>query len=255
MSTFHAPQYTKVVNPKTGIQESCYTFRIDYNTDDYLSFIAENKTDMSVQSLQKCIENNANWWNTFLQSFLSASSKFFSKQHTHHTINKVAKHSVNDTINEIYPINVILSPKCIKICGGVFNIEWGYNLEPMIDIPDVVECSMQLLQLQPTVQLSNSPPVSNGEHGIQELNIDDLSVENSNTDTLLNIDNPAKIYEKQRVKESRLKAKLALYKAQRQMVDYYKKYGDDSSETDTDYETSDDDDDDSVNDLEEEIQI
>ena len=249
MSTFHTPQYTKVVNAKTGIHESCYTFRIEYNTDDYLSFIAENKTDISSQSLQKCISDNTKWWNTFIQSFLLASSKFFSKHYTIDAINKVVKHILDDTINEIYPMNVILSPKCIKICGGVFAVEWGYNLEPMIDIPDVVECSTPL---STAVQLSNCPPVSKEEHDIQELNIDELSVENSNTDTLLKISNSTKIYEKQRVKEARLKAKLALYKAQRQMVEYYEKYGDDSSESDTDYETSDDD---LVNDLEEEIQI
>jgi hypothetical protein len=242
MTTFHAPQYTKVINPKTGVQEPCYTFRIEYNNGDYLSFIAENKTDIAVHLLQKCIENNANWWNTFLQSFLSASSKFFSKPYTVESINKIAKHTLDCTTDAMYPINVILVPKSIKICGGVFTVEWGYNLEPMIDIPEPDD--------KTTIELSNCPPVSKEEHGIQELNMDELSVESSNTDTLLKIDNPAKIYEKQRLKEARLKAKLAHYKAQRQMVEYYDKYGIDSSETSTDYETSDDD-----SNSEEEIQV
>lgn len=248
MTTFHAPQYTKVLNPKTNIQEPCYTFRIDYNNGDYLSFIAENKTDIAVQSLQKCIENNANWWNTFLQSFLSSSSKFFSKPYTVESINKIAKHTLDCSTDDIYPINVILVPKSIKICGGVFTVEWGYNLEPMIDIPDVVEHLIP--GPKPIIELSNCPPVSKEEHGIEELNMDELSVEPSNTDTLFKIDNPAKIYEKQRLKEARLKAKLAHYKAQRQMVEYYDKYGIDSSETSTDYETSDDD-----SNSEEEIQV
>ena len=242
MTTFHAPQYTKVINPKTGVQEPYYTFRIEYNNGDYLSFIAENKTDIAVQSLQKCIENNANWWNTFLQSFLSSSSKFFSKPYTVESINKIAKHTLDCTTDAIYPINVILVPKSIKICGGVFTVEWGYNLEPMIDIPEPDD--------KTTIELSNCPPVSKEEHGIQELNMDELSVETSNTDTLLKIDNPTKIYERQRLKEARLKAKLAHYKAQRQMVEYYDKYGIDSSETSTDYETSDDD-----SNSEEEIQV
>ena len=242
MTTFHAPQYTKVINPKTGVQEPCYTFRIEYNNGDYLSFIAENKTEVAVQTLQKCIENNANWWNTFLQSFLSASSKFFSKPYTVESINKIAKHTLDCTTDNTYPINVILVPKSIKICGGVFTVEWGYNLEPMIDIPE--------LGPKTTIELSNCPPVSKEEHGIEELNMDELSVETSNTDTLLKIDNPTKIYERQRLKEARLKAKLAHYKAQRQMVEYYDKYGIDSSETSTDYETSDDD-----SNSEEEIQV
>lgn len=248
MTTFHAPQYTKVLNPKTNIQEPCYTFRIDYNNGEYLSFIAENKSDMSVQLLQNYIQNNTTWWNTFLQSFLLASSKFFSKQYTVESINKIAKHILNGSTYAIYPINVILIPKCIKICGGVFTVEWEYNLEPMIDIPDVVDHSIP--DPKTTIELSNCPPVSKEDHGIQELNMDELSVETSNTDTLLKIDNPAKIYERQRLKEARLKAKLAHYKVQRQMADYYDKYGADSSETSTDYETSDND-----SNSEEEIQI
>jgi hypothetical protein len=53
------------------------------------------------------------------------------------------------------------------------------------------------------------------------------------------LDSPGKFYEKQRVKECRLKAQLAVYKAQRTLAKYYEKYGDDISDSDTDFETSD----------------
>ena len=75
------------------------------------------------------------------------------------------------------------------------------------------------------------------------MNIDELPIESNNTGTPLGttieIDNPAKFYEKQKVKEARLRAKLAMYKANRQMAQYYEKYGDSISESDTDFETSD----------------
>jgi hypothetical protein len=48
------------------------------------------------------------------------------------------------------------------------------------------------------------------------------------------MDSPAKFYDKQRVKEARLKAKLAVYKANRQVARYYDKYGvNDISDSDT----------------------
>ena len=219
MPTFKAPQYTKNVNPKTGVNEPCYTFNID--NCEYLSFVADNKSDISLQSLQKCILDNIEWWNTFINNFLESSVKFFSKPYTVETINKITKHtlgSTNDTLNETYPVNVILIPKNIQIYGGVFTINWGYNIEQMI-IPDL--------------DTDLSLPVLNME-GIEELNIDELQVGNS-TEDVLEIDSPSKFYDKQRVKETRLKAKLALYKAQRQIAQYCEKYGDDISDSDTDY--------------------
>ena len=221
MPTFKAPQYTKIVNPKTGVNEPCYTFMVDFNTDEYLSFIVDNKSDISLQSVQKCILDNIEWWNTFINKFLESSVKFFSKPYTVEIINKITKHTLsilNKPTNETYPSNVILVPKNIQISGGIFTINWGYDMEPMI-IPD----------LDNEVTL----PVLNIE-GMEELNIDELPVGNS-TEGVLEIDSPTKFYDKQRVKEARLKAKLAVYKAQRQMAQYCEKYGNDISDSDTDY--------------------
>jgi hypothetical protein len=113
-------------------------------------------------------------------------------------------------------------------------VNWVYSAEPvMINIPDLEEPEVNNNEL-------TSLPVSNktGE-GIEELNMDELSVGDGSTDDALELDSPAKFYEKQRVKEARLKAKLAIYKAQRQMAQYYEKYGDDISDSDTDLESSD----------------
>jgi hypothetical protein len=244
---FHAPQYTKVLNPKTGVQDPCYTFQINYdlNNSDYLSFVAENQADVSVQSLHKCVLDNIPWWNTFIQSFLQSTTKFFSKPYTVEAINKITKHTLNGTTSNKYPITVILVPKNIQICGGVFTVNWGYNFESMIDIPDVENVTQISL---PEVNIS-SPVLKNKViNDIQELNIDEIPIESNNTGTQLEIDSPAKFYEKQRVKEARLRAKLALYKAERQTAQYYEKYGGNISESDTDFETSDED---SENDSEE----
>ena len=239
LTQFSAPQYTKVLNPKTGVQDPCYTFQINYDLNsDYLSFVAENQASISLHTLQKCVLDNIPWWNNFIQSFLQSSTKYFSKPYTVETINKITKHTLNGTTDNKYPINVILVPKNIQICGGVFTVNWGYNLEPMIDIPDVEDVIISLPELIVSPVLKNK--VIND---IQELNIDELPIESNNTGTPLGttfeIDNPAKFYEKQKVKEARLRAKLAMYKANRQMAQYYEKYGDSISESDTDFETSD----------------
>ena len=145
LTQFSAPQYTKVLNPKTGVQDPCYTFQINYDLNsDYLSFVAENQASISLHTLQKCVLDNIPWWNNFIQSFLQSSTKYFSKPYTVETINKITKHTLNGTTDNKYPINVILVPKNIQICGGVFTVNWGYNLEPMIDIPDVEDVIISL---------------------------------------------------------------------------------------------------------------
>jgi hypothetical protein len=243
MPTFRAPQYTKVTNPKTGTQEPCYTFHIEFTHDDSISFVAETPSDITLQSLQNCVLDNLSWWNTFIKQFLESSAKFFSKPYTIETINKITKHtltsstsSTNTSTNISYPLNVLVKPNNIQICGGVFIVNWGYVVEAMvIDIPDLEEPEHNTIEL-------TSLPVSNENRvidEIEELNMDNLSVGGDSTDDALELDSPIKFYEKQKVKEARLKAKLAVYKAQRQMAQYYEKYGNDISDSDT----SDDEDD------------
>jgi hypothetical protein len=244
MAVFKAPQYTKLTNPKTGKQEPCYTFSIDWNTCDAcdtLSFVAETQTDISLQSLQKCILDNIPWWNNFIQQFLQTSSKYFSKSYTVEQINKITQHTLDTNDSNIFPINVILVPKSIKISAGIFTVNWVCNMEPMIDFPDVEDVETVEDITNKIVEVNTLPVSKDILEGLEELNIDEIPVGTNSTDTALELDSPAKFYEKRRVKEARLKAKLAVYKAQRQMAQYYDKYGDDISDSDTDFETSEDD--------------
>jgi hypothetical protein len=231
MPTFKAPQYTKTINPKTGNQEPCYSFAIDYEpSEDGLQFVADSISDITLQNLQKCILENVEWWNTFVQKFLQASSKFFSKQYTVEQINKITQHTLSVTTPFENTVNVSLLPKSILISGGVFTVNWAYTTKQVvIDIPDL-ENDNQPIELL---------PVSNeNKESLEELDINELPV--GTTDDTLELQSPAQFYDKQRVKEYRLKAKLAVYKAHRQMAQYYEKYGNDISDSDTDLETSDD---------------
>lgn len=247
MPIFKTPQYTKVVNPKTGIQEPCYTFNIEFNNTDYLSFIAEKSKDISLQSLQKCILDNVSWWNVFIGQFLEASRKYFSKPYTVEQINKITQHTLDGNTESSFPVNIVLVPMNIKINGGIFMVNWGYTIEKMIDFPDVEDIKSN------NIEMSVLPVLKDTKTDVlEELNIDEIPVGNNSTDMTLELDSPAKFYEKQRVKEARLKAKLAIYKAQRTMTQYYEKYGNDISDSDTDLETSDEE---SEDDLKEEVQL
>jgi len=237
MPAFKAPQYTKVTNPKTGAQEPCYIFNVDYTPEDQgMSFIADAPSDITLQALQKTVVENVAWWNTFIGQFLLASAKLFAKPYTVENINKICKHTLTGTTADKFPANVTFLPKSIQISGGIFTVNWNYTTEPMIiDIPD--------LEAPAGIELNSLPDSEKNRvlEGVEEVNLDDLPVDKNATEATLEIDSPAKFYDKQRVKEARLKAKLAVYKAQRTMAEYYQKYGDDISDSDTEseYTTSD----------------
>ena len=246
MPNFKAPQYTKVVNPKTGNQEPCYTFNIEFNIGDYLSFVAEKESDISLSSLQKCVLENVEWWNAFIKQFLDVSAKYFQKPYTVEAINKITKHTLGGNfLGHSFPANVVLMPENIKISGGIFTVNWKYDIEPMIDIPDAEEEKVN------TIELPSLPVSGKVVEGVEELNLDEIPAAANSTEEL-EIDSPAKFYEKQRVKEARLKAKLAVYKAQRQTAQYYEKYGEDISDSDSDFESSGDESSDSE---EDEVQL
>jgi hypothetical protein len=236
MPTFKAPQYSKVTNPKTKAQEPCYTFAVYFEQEEpTLSFIAEKKEDICLASLQNCVVENVSWWNGFLQQFLKATSVFFSKPYTIENINKIAKHTLVGKDKNHYPANVTLQPNTIQITGGQFVVQWEYSAEALvIDIPDLEEVS--------NVQQHKALPVTADKQvvqGLQELNIDQMPMDKDSTEEL-EVDNPAKFYDKQRVKEARLRAKLAVYKANRQTARYFDKYGvDDISDSEEDSEDED----------------
>lgn len=234
MPIIKAPQYSKSLNPKSGVIEPSYIFIIDFDESEKdISFIAETESDISLQGLQKCVLENTEWWNNFISEFLKSTTKYFTKSYTVEQINKITKHTLNGVVNtNSYPVSVSLLPKKIQIIGGCFIVNWDYKTESVvINIPDLEDLGMNNTESLPVLKKINDD--------LEELNIDDIPSENNITDTTFHLDNPSKIYEKQKVKEARLKAKLAVYKAQRQMTEYYEKYGDDISDSDSDFETSD----------------
>ena len=216
MPTFKNPVYSKKTNAN-GQTDASYVFSVEYSdSDDGIGFVADSPEDISVQSIQSCLIENQEWWNHYLQAFLKQSSKFFSKQYTVQNLLKIVRHTLQDVIEINTPTNVILLPKHIQILGGTFIIHWNYTCQPIsIDIPG----------------LSDSLPVLNKVvdgvvDGVAELNMNDLPI---NSTESFELEDPNRLYEKQKVKEAILRAKVAYYKAQNQIRTFSDKYGEEYS--------------------------
>ncbi len=246
MPTFKAPTYSKKPNASTGVLEPYYTFPITFSTlDEKVSYTAEDQSEISLKKLQETIIENLDWWKQFVGLFISSTSKFFAKPYTFDTINKIMKHTLSTNETEIdFPAVLMLHPRDIVFHQNTFIVNWNYDIEKML-----ISISEQEDQEENVVQNNVLESSSNNnisgktslEENIEELNIDDIPGDKESTDMELNVENPSRYYDKQRVKEARLRAKLALYKAERQMTKYYEKYGNDISDSDSsEYDTSDD---------------
>ena len=183
---------------------------------------------ITVVTLEKALQENTEWWNKWVSAFLEASAKHFSKPYTVQHIHKITKHHINHTEHNTFPANVTFYPQTIRIHGGSFLVEWYYQITPVtIEIPDLLEEEETL-------------PVSQSMDDVQEMNLEEVPVDPNATEESLILHTPTKFYEKNKVKEARLKAKIAMYRAQHQMNKYYEKYGTEVTDSDTDEEDEED---------------
>lgn len=243
MPSFKSPRYIKIKNEQTGSLEPSYIFDITFQENDpALEFVCDEESLLSLSSVNNLLLENNDWLTHFLTLFLQFSSKMFSKPYTVNHLLKIIKHnSLQGTLPDSFPVNVSFLPKTIQIINGTFLVNWDYTTTPVvIDIPVIDD-----LQSSQHSSPQLLPDLNKTIDGIEELNIDELPEESDSTDNSLPLDNPNRVYDKQKVKEARLKAKLAVYRAQYQLNRYYEKYGDEisDSDTETDYELSDEEED------------
>lgn len=215
------------MNLKSGNAEPCYTFIAEHNeVDEKLSIVAEEP--VTLLTLEKTLQENTEWWDKWISSFLEASAKHFSKPYTVQHIHKITKHQLNHTEHSTFPANMIFHPQTIRIHGGAFLVEWCYQITPVtIEIPDLPEEEETL-------------PVYTSIDDVQEMNLEEVPVDPNTTEDSMMLHTPTKFYEKNKVKEARLKAKIAMYRAQHQMNKYYEKYGTEVTDSDTEEESEED---------------
>lgn len=249
MPIFKAPVYAKL-SVDGGASVPCYTFDIEYlasDKEDHLTSVADRASDLSLATLNELIKENHAWWSRLIQGFMTASAKLFSKTYSLDQLNRITKHVLPSPLPSItdYPSTLFWTVRQIKIYGGSLYVHWGITSEPIqIDLPDTPT-------LSPRVDLStaakvpvpiSTPPVSTPlvtSHSLpdelEEVDVKDLPVKDMPATATLD---RSREYDRQRVKEAHLKAKLAMYKAQYQMRLYYEKYGREysDSESDSEYE-------------------
>ena len=215
------------MNLKSGNAEPCYTFIAEHNeVEEKLTIVAEEP--VTLLTLEKTLQENTEWWNKWVSSFLEASAKHFSKPYTVQHIHKITKHQLNHTEHSTFPANMTFHPQTIRIHGGAFLVEWGYQITPVtIEIPDLPEEEETL-------------PVYASIDDVQEMNLEEVPVDPNTTEDSMMLHTPTKFYEKNKVKEARLKAKIAMYRAQHQMNKYYEKYGTEVTDSDTEEDSEED---------------
>jgi len=236
MPTFHPPEYSKKTNPKTQALEPCYTFALECAMDEsFYTFVADSMDDITSSSMESLIADKAEVWITFMQQFMKVHSKMFAKPYTVDQLNRITRHIVKEwSYTDTFPVTIVAVPAKITIQGGIFYVEWCYRFTPIvIDIPVLVEED----DTTAIIMLPDQEQEQNKGEQVEELNLDELNMDGNATDDL-ELTHSDRFYDKRRVKEARLKAKLAQYKAEIQMRMYYDKYGNDISDTDADSDVS-----------------
>jgi len=234
MPSIKAPTHTKIAKSGGGT-EACYTFALEYDdAEPRLSFLVEEIDNLNAENLVRHLGEQRAWWVSLLTTFLQSSTKYFSKPYTVEQIQKIIKHVIQGTAPTEFPVEAMLTPQNIQIRSGVIWFQWKYTWESLrIDIPveSDAEAETEALSAAPL------PVVRSVVDGVEELTLDDVPVDKNATDELFQLETPGRFYDKRKVKEARLKAKLAVYKAQNQMSKYYEKYGHELSDTDSESES------------------
>ena len=201
------PVYTKVTTP-TGATEPVHTFGLESSwTVAGLSSGTQTPAEVLLVSLSK--ELGA--LNTFLTEFLRLTSPHFAKPYSVTNVLKTLKHIVDSTASG----SLTFQPQSVQITVRGFQILWSCKAEEvaLISLPDMDDEADDI-------------PLSNTNEVIQ--------LQTQPTDI-------RHVYDRQRVKEATLRAKLAQYKANRAHLEYLEKYGTDPSDSeDSDSEESDD---------------
>ncbi len=250
MFSYQKPKYhSKRVHPITQKPEPSYQFDMQYKQDmidSPISWIVKKDDPFTVASLVEELHAQSIWWDSVLQEFLQVNSSYFSKPYTAQQIKRIIQHRLEVNKDSlIYPCCVCCIPYRMELVGGVMYVDWSYKTFPVgIDIPVEDQENTEL----PVI---NHDKLIQNREEIEEWDPEEVPMTAEEKEDNL-IQNGAKWLDKQRVREARLKAKLAVYRAQHQMNQFYDKYGDEVSDSDTEEDGDGDGDEDEE---EEELQL
>ena len=205
--------FQKPYTAKRGT-DTAYVFHI--RTDQHLTAETENVVAACGQ--------NPPYLNTLLAAFLESSSTYFKNKTTVPNLLKALKHEVQPTAPESITAPYTFTPQDIIVCRGITTLSWSITGEILqLDFP--VEADQEDLTL--SVTDTDQIPFAESNEVIHVA----PSVSTQNRTEL----------DRTRVKEAQLRAKLAVYKANRAHLEYVEKYGQEPSDSEDDEDEDDED--------------
>ena len=225
---FKKPVYVKHQSA-TGVPIPGYIFEVAAGDAAPLSVcITEPQTEVSL--LQGGLRDQHEWWLGCVREFLAVANQHFTKKYAPETLIRHFKHGGLDSSTPVTDASVIIfSPKHVLLSEGQFIMMWTVE-KTKIDVPDLEE---------EMIQLSVDDAAASGLDGPSEIDADSLPVDTTATEWHAAAAGGAgakashsRQYEKRKVREARLKAKLAQYKAEKAISRYLEKYGGDISDSD-----------------------
>ena len=207
--------FQKPVTAKRGA-DPAYVFRIE--TDRPLTAETENVVAACAQ--------NPLYLNELLMVFLDSCSTYFKNKTTVANVLKLLKHEIPSSTSDV-SAPYTMTPTEIVICKGLFYLTWKITGEILqldfpVDTEELLETAAATL-LRPT-DADQIPFADTNE----VIHIAPQSASFSRTEL-----------DRTRVKEAQLRAKLAVYKANRAHLEYVEKYGQEPSDSEDDEEDDD----------------
>ena len=229
MYIFSKPRYLRSwTDPVTNKVAPAYQFDITSRDENevLLCFLLESDVPLTTKAVEEAVKENLSEWRTFLQKFLTATTSYFSRPYTVAHLERILCHAEVSCISHVdpsLPRRVGCSPSMFHFSSNTLRIHWSACEMPAgIALPEEEEDVPPVLELTLPSEESSS---------LHEWDADTLPEQATDASPTL-LGDPAMLLERQRVKEARLRAKLAVYRAQYQMNRYYDKYGDELSESD-----------------------
>lgn len=232
---FAAPAYIKYQKPDATVVPG-YIFKAsDKITADYGMTVCCQPGKSEADMLPDALAENKTWWMTCIADFLEVGNKYFSKKYSADQLVKYIRHGGLSTDKFTTATIVVYMPKEVTIIEGKFTMMWCTEKhDGGIDIPDFDS------EKDGPAAAPAAAPTSSDSSGLDELDSEALPMTGTWDDShaaggagaAAATSSHSRHYEKRKVQEARLKAKLAMYRAEKAITRYLEKYGDDISDSD-----------------------
>lgn len=198
--------------------------------------VSEQKNLQGVLTSALSEEQNHSLVPTIVREFITLSAKYFAKAYTFEQIlkyftNEVCINSVKMGIMASEDAEITLSPTKLLFQKNTFRLIWSATFRAvLITIPDLDE-TMTATTDNLDIKNQEIRTVQIASHPLEGLEtIDDIMADTTQVETF-SMRDTSRHYDKQRVKEAQLRARLSQYKAERAMTRYLEKYGDQVSDS------------------------